>query len=337
MANRHKTPPKPRRLGRGLSGLLDEGSVVHVTRERVEPVVPRGPEAARVESGGAERQPVGAAIAQIGIAQVKPNKYQPRQRFDDASLAELAASIREHGLLQPIMVRPMVGELGYELVAGERRLRAARLAGLERIPAIIRAIDDRASAEAALIENVQREDLNPVERARAFSALIERFGLTQAEVAQRVGLDRSSVANIVRLLDLEPEILEMLETGALSLGHGKALLSLPSGEGRVARARQAAEEGWNVRRLESPANNDITNQTNGVAGPVKSPAASDFVRAELERSLGDHMGTKVLIRTSANGKRGRVVIEFYSLDHLDGILAKMGYRSDEALVGAATY
>lgn len=337
MANRHKTPPKPRRLGRGLSGLLDEGSVVHVTRERLEPAALRAPEPTRVESGGGERQPVGAAIAQISISQVKPNKYQPRQRFDDASLAELAASIREHGLLQPIMVRPMVGELGYELVAGERRLRAARLAGLERIPAIIRAIDDRASAEAALIENLQREDLNPVERARAFSALIERFGLTQAEVAQRVGLDRSSVANILRLLDLEPEILEMLETGVLSLGHGKALLSLPAGEERIARAKQAAEEGWNVRRLESPANNNITSQSNGQVVPPKAPTASDLVRAELERSLGDHMGTKIRIQTSANGKRGRLVIEFYSLDHLDGILAKLGYRNDEAPAGAVSY
>ncbi|MBZ0172589.1 MAG: ParB/RepB/Spo0J family partition protein, partial [Phycisphaerales bacterium] len=181
----------------------------------------------------------GERVIAIALEDIEPGRHQPRTRFDDTALAALSDSIRAVGVIQPIVVRPAETPGRYELVAGERRWRASKLAGLATIPALVRETSERSAAEAALIENLQREDLNPLERAAGLRGLVDRFGLTQQEVATRVGLDRSSVSNLLRLLELEPAISAMLETGELGLGHGKALLSAAPGQTRVELAKRA--------------------------------------------------------------------------------------------------
>jgi ParB family transcriptional regulator, chromosome partitioning protein len=191
-------------------------------------------------------------LRHISLELISPNPRQPRQRFDEEGLAALAASMRERGLLQPVLVRP-VGDSGYELIAGERRWRAAQLAGLASIPALVRARDDAESLELALVENMAREDLNPIEEARACAALVEELGLSREQVGVRVGRSRVAVSNLLRLLDLPDEALELLERGVLSEGHGRALLIAADHGARRQLARSAAEAGWSVRELESRA------------------------------------------------------------------------------------
>ncbi len=261
----------------------------------------------------------------MSVDAVSPSPFQPRERFDDAGLASLAESIRRSGVMQPIIVRPAArqggGTVRYELVAGERRWRAARLAGLASVPALVRDLDDESAAEWAVVENVQREDLNPIERARALRGLVERFGLTHGEIAERVGLERSSVANLIRLTDLDARVQELIATGALSAGHGKALLTAADAVRRVALAERAVRESWTVRRLEREAR-----RTTAVGGgaDTKGGVAREAVIVDLERRLSQHLGTKVTIVTGASGARGRIVVEFYDLDHFDGLMARMG-------------
>ncbi len=219
-------------------------------------------------------------------------------------------------MMQPVLLRRRGA--GFELVAGERRWRAAQQAGLAQVPAIVRELTDEESAQFALVENVQREDLNPMERAFAFRALADRFGLTQAQIAERVGIDRSSVANLQRLLELEPEIQGMIERGEISGGHGKALLAAAPGRGRIELAARAAAEGWNVRRLEQAA------KPRGGATPAPASRLASVI--DLEKQLGEHLGTKVSIRSDRTGKRGRIEVEFYGLDHFDGLMAKFGFQ-----------
>jgi len=268
-----------------------------------------------------------AGLRAIPVGSIVPNKYQPRRSFSEASLEGLASSIRTSGVIQPIVVRRLAGVddapqgARWELVAGERRWRAARLAGLAEIPAIVTQATDRESAELALVENLQREDLNPVERAEALKRLRDEFGLTQAQVAERVGLERATVTNLIRLTELEPEILELLASGRLGSGHGKALLALEPGESRRRVARQAAEEGWSVRRLER-----ASQEPTGASPQAEARhAPSDHLRA-LERQLGDHLGAKLRIRPRSNGKSGIIMIEYFDLDHFDGLMEKLGYR-----------
>lgn len=260
---------------------------------------------------------------------IRPSPYQPRQRMDESALRKLAESIERSGLMQPIVVRPRGA--GYELVAGERRWRAAKLAGLDPIPALVREISDGAAAELALIENLQREDLNPVERARALQRLGTEFGLSQAEVGRRVGLERSTVANLVRLLDLGDAVLRMIEDGSLSIGHGKALLAVMDLKRRLRLAERAAAEGWSVRRLEREAGVGEARGGAERSGAAGAGDRGDTVRsalADLERRLGEHLGTAVTLRTNKDGKRGHMTLAFYDLDHFDGLMAKMGFRSD---------
>lgn len=301
-------------------------------------------------------EPAHAAVLMIGLGSISPGRFQPRRVFDESGLAALAASIRTAGVMQPVLVRPVSddasgggvgGEGGnggaasvarYELIAGERRWRAAGLAGLTRIPAVVTPLDDRQAAEWGLIENVQREDLGVLDRALGYQQLAQRFGMTYEQVAQRVGIAASSVSNHVRLLELEPALLDMLGSGALSMGHGKALLSAPGGPERLALGRRAADERWSVRRTEMEANR--LRRAAGQAA-VGGPGQSDesLLRARrlalqldrLERAITARLGTKVTLRAGGPaGHRGRIVIEYYSLEQFDGLMRTIGVETGDA-------
>ncbi len=326
-----KTNEKPKRLGRGLSSLIGPNAVA-VGGPSQDEAKSSPSQTNSVLKRGAGGPPTGDATTAEGMrridpAAIDPSPFQPRQTFDEASLRQLADSISRSGMMQPIVVRPGPGGR-FELVAGERRLRAAKLAGLAEVPAIVRDIEDESAAELALVENLQREDLNAVERARALRALGDRFGLTHAQVAERIGLERSSVSNLVRLLELEPEILDMLAQGLLGQGHGKALLSATAGPARVKLAAKAVREDLSVRRLEQEARGSgAGGGAEGAAAPAPARGGPDRPAnlGELERQLSEHLGTKVRIAANSKGDRGRLTIEFYSLDHFDGLMGKMGF------------
>jgi ParB family transcriptional regulator, chromosome partitioning protein len=312
---------RPRRLGRGLSALLNEPVPVVVSQDTQTAVAAAG--VAKSDRG----------MVQVEVGAIRPSRFQPRRTFDQGSLERLADSIQRSGMMQPVVLRlgEAVGE--YELVAGERRWRAAQLAGLSSIPAVIHALSDEEAAEWGLVENLQREDLNPIEKALAFRSLVEKFGLTHAQIAERVGLDRSSVANTLRLLDLEEPIRAMIESGRLTAGHGRALLCSPPGPRRLQLAEQASDEGWSVRRLERAAVSQALTeadmamkQSTSQTPPRVEDLAKLAARTELERQLGEFLGTKVMITTERNGKRGRMMIEFYGLEHFDGLLSKFGFQ-----------
>ncbi len=256
-------------------------------------------------------------IVEIPLAEIRPSPFQPRKRFDDKKLDELAASVRAQGILSPVIVRQILG--GYELVAGERRLRAAERAGLERIPAVVREMSNTEMLEVALIENVQREDLNPIEEAEVYRRLIEEFGLTQEGMAARVGKDRASIANALRLLKLPHPIREDLIEGVMSAGHARALLGLESGD-LQGKAREAViRRGLSVRatellvkRLKSGSARDRTIRR-------KAPGL-----AQAEEQLRRALATKV--RITRRGQRGRIEVEFYSEDDLDRLVRKICSR-----------
>jgi ParB family chromosome partitioning protein len=293
----------------------------------VEPksVEPRSPIAGHSAPAASSRppasEPIGDRLAQIPIEAIEPNRFQPRRVFDETQLTELAASIRAAGVVQPILVRPAAGATGhYELVAGERRWRAGKIAGLKTIPAVISKLSDEQAAEWALVENIQRSDLTPMERAWAIRGLCERFGLSHAQVAEKLGIDRSSAANLSRLTDLEEDVRTLLDSNQLSVGHGKVLLSAPAGPVRVGLARQCATQGWSVRRLEQAVTR--ATEASGVAAPTV--VVGEPARAKAF-ALGEHLGTSVRIRASAGGKRGSIVVKFFDLDHFDGLMSKMGF------------
>jgi ParB family chromosome partitioning protein len=342
------TTGKPRRLGRGLSSLL--GDPVRVPapgpQARVSDEQGLSPSSVDethlvVEGGGVERPAEPARrLVQAPIDSIIPSRFQPRHTFDEASLRALADSIRASGVMQPIALRLLTpgtdapAGARFELVAGERRWRAARLAGLEAVPAVLTPLSDRESAEWALVENLQRSDLNPMERAFAFRNLADRFSLGQAEIAERVGLDRSSVANFIRLTELEDEIRTDIASGRLTAGHGKALLAVPSGPRRVALAQRAAREGWSVRRLEASATSlaggPVRVERRGETAPEEWPQARrEAARRDLERRIEERLGARVRISTDASGLRGRIVVSFADLEHLGSILSKFGLSNDE--------
>ena len=282
-------------LGRGLSALLGEAPR------------PADEVTARRDS-----------VREVEIARIRPNPAQPRQHFDEDSLAELAESIRQHGVLQPILLRP-VGD-GYELIAGERRWRAAQRAQLHSIPALIREHDDRTSAELALIENVQREDLNAIEEAEGYQALVARFGHTQDNVAKLVGKSRSHVANLLRLLDLPEPVRLMLLRGDISMGHARAVATAPDPE---ALANQIVEKGLSVRQAEALAKRERPGAGADIARAVARNAAkaADADLEALERQLSDMLGLKVQVRHAGAG--GTVNLSYSSLDQLDMICQRL--------------
>ncbi|MEM6458892.1 MAG: ParB/RepB/Spo0J family partition protein [Planctomycetota bacterium] len=284
---------------------------------------PAGDGAAADRSSPAEvdavSQRLDAAVLRIPVDEIAPNPSQPRQRFDTASLDALADSIGRDGVMQPVLVRKASAG-GYELIAGERRWRAARQAGLAEVPALLRDLGDRASAEWALVENLQREDLNPIERALAFARLGDVFSLTHEQVAERVGLERSSVTNHLRLLRLGELVRDMVSAGTLGMGHARALAGLDDAETQQRLAETAVREGWSVRRVES-----AVKQASAVGpgtdrpGPVRPAYLQD-----LERQIAEQLGTKVHLKTGRKKGSGSLSIDFYSIEQFDELLAKLG-------------
>ncbi|MCH1492364.1 MAG: ParB/RepB/Spo0J family partition protein [Luminiphilus sp.] len=282
----------------------------------------RAPKAA-VETLGSEEtdegqtaRPNPEGLRYLPLEKLQRGQFQPRRDFDDAALKELSESIQTHGVLQPIVVRAL-GPDRWEIVAGERRWRASQMAGQERIPALVRAVDDEATIAMALIENIQREDLNAVEEAQALHRLQVEFALSQREIAERVGKSRSVIANLLRLLTLEPVVKAQLETGELDTGHGKVLLALEGAE-QIKAAKAVAKKGLSVRQTEALVKSI---QRGGLENKSGADATDPDV-ARLERDLSDRLGSPVVI-TQGKGKSGKIVIRYSSLEELDGLLGRI--------------
>lgn len=256
------------------------------------------------------------AVNTLPVTALQPGKYQPRTRMDQEALNALAASIKAQGIMQPILVRP-VGDGKHEIIAGERRWRAARIAGLSSVPVLVRNVPDQQALAVALIENIQREDLNALEEAAGIDRLIREFSLTHQAVADAVGKSRTTVTNLLRLLDLPPPVRELLSQGQLEMGHARALLVLPADQ-QIALAREAATEGWSVREVERRVG--IGLKKNVPAG--KRTARKDRDVARLEEEISDRLGTTVQIKTGSRAGSGSVVIVYRTLEQLDALLSR---------------
>jgi ParB family chromosome partitioning protein len=292
---------KKRGLGRGLDALLGA-------------TAPKATATAEQTSANSNSQD--GTLSDVPVEFVQRGKYQPRIEIDPASLEELAASIKAQGVMQPIVIRPIKANR-YEIIAGERRWRAAQMAGLEKVPAIIREVADEAAIAMALIENIQREDLNPIEEARALSRLQEEFELTQQEVADAVGKSRTAVTNLLRLMNLEDEVKTLLERGDLDMGHARALLSLESVQ-QVELARKVVADSLTVRQTEAL----VKKLLNGEADKPASNKRIDPDITRLEETLAKRLGSPVKISHSDKGK-GKLTISYSNLDELDGILSHL--------------
>lgn len=259
----------------------------------------------------------------LRISEIEPNRKQPRQYFDEAAIAELADSIRQHGLIQPIVVRPM--EEGYQIVAGERRWRACRMLGMSEVPVVIKEFSDEETAQIALIENIQRQDLNPVEEAAAYRALMDEYGMTQEALSKAVGKSRSAIANSVRLLNLPDEIVEMLKKGKLSAGQAKAIASANSEEDMLEIAKLAADGKITVRGIEKLAaeksDKEVKEEKPSLPKTAEERSSLSYV-TEMQISLEDHLQKKVKI-TSKDGEKGTLTIDFYSKDELTDLADRL--------------
>ena len=280
---------KPKGLGRGLDALLDR----------------------------AEARPTATdKLATARIDQLQPGRYQPRTRMDEAALEELAASIRSQGLMQPILVRPVAAER-YEIIAGERRWRASRLAGLAEVPIVVRDVPDQSALAMALIENIQREDLNPLEEASGLQRLIDEFRLTHQEAADAVGRSRAAVTNLLRLLNLPKSVQDLVYSGALEMGHARALLAL-DGTRQADTARNVAAKGLSVRETEAL----VQEILNPKQKPAKTKARASRDVQRLEEELSEALGTTVEIKTGKKGT-GKLVLHYMSFEHLDDLIARL--------------
>jgi ParB family chromosome partitioning protein len=278
-------------LGRGLEALISGTSAAVATEGRAD------------------------GLRELAIDEVAPNPFQPRSRFDDEQIRELAASIKANGVLQPLIVRRLPGG-DHQLVAGERRLRAARIAGLDRVPVLMRDVEDREMMELALVENIQRENLNPIDEAKAYQALIEKVGLTHDQVSERVGRQRSSITNSLRLLSLPVEVMDMVSRGTLTAGHARAVLSLEAAVDQLGAARYVAAKGFSVRRTEAYVRRRLRKQHT-------RPRAqrADQLR-EWEVKLQQRFGTHVAIHPGRKG--GRVEFQYFSQDDLERLFEAWG-------------
>lgn len=281
---------KQRGLGRGLDSLFEQNTVDEQEK-----------------------------VVSLRLTEIVPNREQPRKQFDEEGISELAASITQHGLLQPLTVRPLADGT-YQLVAGERRWRASRLAGLDEVPVIVREMSDREAAEIALIENLQREDLNPMEEAVGLSTLMETYGLTQEETAKAVSKSRPAVTNALRLLHLPGAVRDLVGSGQLSAGHARAILSFADEEQQVAAAKAAVENGWSVREVERQAKKARTAREVSRETPAKGFARDSFFD-EVELALTEHLGRRV--KVSASGGKGTLQLEFYDKEDLQALANRL--------------
>jgi len=319
MANKNRE--KPKHLGRGLASLLGP---ITLDAAEANQVLPDPATAAGSATGNfPSDKELRDCLRAISVDAILPNPYQPRTVWDRQELEDLAESIKANGVIQPVIVRPAGAK--FELIAGERRFRAAQLASLTTIPALVRTASDEQLLELSLIENIHRTDLNPIERAKAYQNYLNTFSLTQAEAAERLGENRSVVANYLRLLDLPEEVRQMLADGQLSMGHARAMLALPTDELRRKLANRAMAGRLSVREVERLVRTYLTVDTR--AKPTVRSKPPHIL--ELEGKLSSQLGTKVAIETRKNGQRGRIIIEFYSLDEFDRIAERIGVFSAE--------
>jgi len=296
--------PKKSGLGRGLESLFGE---VGITPQVSEEAKPYGSGADKATDTDPEN-----SILYININDIKPNTNQPRKRFDEDKIEELAASIQEHGIIQPIVVRRL--EKGYEIVAGERRYRAARKAELKQVPCILRELTDEQNMLLAIIENMQREDLNPIEEAEAMDKLINAYGLTQEQVSKSVGKSRPYITNVLRLLRLPQEIREMVAEGELTQGHARALINIGDEKKQLLIARRAKEEGLSVRTIEQLSGELTTTAKRKKARPRRKNPDEAKVEEELKQALGTRVNLK------QKGKTGLIEIEYYSREELERLI-----------------
>jgi ParB family chromosome partitioning protein len=305
------------RLGRGLKAILSHPVTVEAHPPAKQPAV-------------IPEQAPGERLLEIALGMIEPNPHQPRTSMDAAALRELAASIKASGILQPIIVRA-VGPDRYQLIAGHRRTEAAKLAGLEKVPAIVRhdSTDER-QAEWALIENIQRADLNAIERAKAYRSYIDKFKLTHAQAAERLGEDRTTITNFLRMLDLNPGVQDLVARGILSAGHAKVLAGVTDTSRQDALANRAVTEGVSVRKLEEWINEPAADPLAGgeeetpVVGHIRTLVAKSAHVVELEQELSRKLGTKLRIFPSKKKNTGKIVIQYFSLDEFDRIAEKLG-------------
>lgn len=312
-----KKREKPKHLGRGLESLL---SPIMPSVDAEEKQLIYNPKSTPNYPPDKELRD---SLQEISIDDISPNPYQARTVWDQQQLADLAESIKANGVIQPIIVR-RAGQ-GFQLIAGERRFRASKLASLTTIPALIRPATDQQLLELALIENIHRANLNPIERAKAYQNYLSTFSLTQAEAAERLGEDRSVIANHLRLLDLPEEIKQMLAERQLTMGHARAILALPTDELRRKLANRAMAGRLNVRDVERLVRRYLT----GIGQDRVTTRSKPAHILDLETKLGSQLGTRVLIETRKNGQRGKIIIEFYSLDEFDRIAETLGLASVE--------
>jgi ParB family chromosome partitioning protein len=297
------------RLGRGLSSLISVSSLP------VEAEIPRAADqGANAGTGVSDGTPL-----LIPIDSIRPNPHQPRKTFNEASLSELAASLKTSGIIQPLVVRK-TGE-GYELIAGQRRWQAARKAAFTEVPVILRDVDSYTQAQMALVENIQREDLNPIERAQAYRALMEQLGLTQAELATRMGEDRSSIANFLRLLDLPETVRSMVRDGKLTLGHAKIIAGISDIMEQQRLAEMVVAQELSVRNLERAIQDHLP------TAPGRKASGPSAHLMDLEKSISRQLGMRIQVRSGSKG-RGRLVIHYSSLDQFDELLLKLGVKAD---------
>lgn len=303
-----------KRLGRGLASLMSQPVAVSTQA---------APEAPRHDTPEAPASPPhtpAPGLHNIPVAEIHPSRYQPRKAMDSTRLDALAASIRQSGVMQPILVRRKQGGDGYELIAGERRWRAAQLAGLQALPSIVCELDDPQAAEWAVVENLQREDLDPIERAEAFQSLVVQFSLTHSQIAERVGMDRSSVANTIRLNGLDDDTKADVRSGRLSQGHAKALLSLSDPQLRRTLAKSALRQGWTVRRLEREVESCMSAQAGNPRAPIAQPKAQPIT--DLEERLSKSLRLPARIRQSRSRTSGQIIFTFRTLDEFETFLAR---------------
>jgi len=309
---------KPRHLGRGLESLLGPINSIKISQDES---LPEKQETPKVINN----KELDSPLKEIAIEKIKVNPYQARTVFDERELEVLANSIKANGVIQPIIVRKT--ESGYEIIAGERRFRASQMASLDTIPALVRKATDEKMHEISIIENIHRVDLNPIERAKAYREYLNAFSLTQIQAAERLGEDRSVIANYLRILDLPEEIKQMLINGQLSMGHARAILALPTDDLRRKLANRAMAGRLSVREVEKLVRRYLTSTGNEKIS--KREKAAHIM--DMEKRLSSQLSTKVNIETKKNGQKGKIVIEFYSLDEFDGILERLGLECGEEI------